>query len=100
MFAIRLMKEHRPDLQANIASLKAGPSDRRLLAIVDHGRLASILEKMLDSDEFLSSFGIRGLSKFHEKSPYVFHLGTEHRVDYEPGESSTALFGGNSNWRG
>ncbi len=56
---------------------------------------------MLDENEFLSPYGIRSLSKFHEQHPYVFHVdGQEYRVDYLPAESNTGMFGGNSNWRG
>jgi hypothetical protein len=56
---------------------------------------------MLDEREFLSPYGIRALSQFHRDQPYVLNVnGMEHRVDYEPGESRTGLFGGNSNWRG
>ena len=56
---------------------------------------------MLDENEFLSPYGIRSLSKFHEQHPYIFHVnGQEYRVDYLPAESNTGMFGGNSNWRG
>jgi len=56
---------------------------------------------MLDENEFLSPHGIRALSKYHEQVPYVLHVdGADHVVDYEPGESTSGLFGGNSNWRG
>jgi hypothetical protein len=56
---------------------------------------------MLDEEEFLSPYGIRSLSKFHQQHPYVTHVaGQEHRVDYLPGESNNGMFGGNSNWRG
>jgi hypothetical protein len=56
---------------------------------------------MLDEEEFLGPFGIRSLSRYHRDHPYVFSAGgTQYRVDYEPAESSTGLFGGNSNWRG
>src|SRR5213079_1672988 len=56
---------------------------------------------MLDENEFLSPYGLRSLSKFHQNNPYVVNTdGVEHRVDYDPGESTTNLFGGNSNWRG
>jgi hypothetical protein len=73
----------------------------RLLAIPSRERLERMLRYMLDENEFLSPYGIRSVSKFHERNPYVFHVnGTEYRVDYEPGESHTSVFGGNSNWRG
>ncbi len=60
-----------------------------------------VLEKLLDEDEFLSPHGIRSVSKFHEAHPYVLQVdGHQYRVGYEPAESRTGLFGGNSNWRG
>jgi len=78
-----------------------GVAERGLLALVNPERLRRILSKMLDENEFLSPYGIRSLSKFHERHPYVFHAGgQEHRVDYLPAESNTGMFGGNSNWRG
>jgi len=56
---------------------------------------------MLDPKEFLSDYGIRGISRFHKDHPFILRVdGQEHRVDYEPSESTTGLFGGNSNWRG
>jgi hypothetical protein len=56
---------------------------------------------MLDEDQFLSAYGIRSLSKYHQDHPFIFeHNGTSHRVDYDPAESRTYMFGGNSNWRG
>ncbi len=74
---------------------------RRLLSIVDSGQLVSVLRYMLDEAEFLSPHGIRALSAFHRQSPYTIQVdGMPHRVDYEPGESTAGLFGGNSNWRG
>ena len=64
-------------------------------------RLRRVLRYVLDETEFLSPYGIRALSRFHQDHPYVLRVdGAEHRVDYEPAESTTGLFGGNSNWRG
>jgi hypothetical protein len=92
--------KHRPDLAKNITYCEAG-DDRRLLAIPTRERLQSVLRYLLDENEFLSPHGIRSMSKFHERNPYVFNAGgVEHRVGYEPGESNSYLFGGNSNWRG
>ena len=69
--------------------------------VVNPGRLRRILAKMLEENEFLSPYGIRLFSKFHEQHPYVFDVhGQEYRVDYLPAESNTGMFGGNSNWRG
>ena len=74
---------------------------RHLLSLVSGERLQRILRYMLDESEFLSPHGIRALSRYHREHPYVLEVnGREHRVDYEPAESSTGLFGGNSNWRG
>ncbi|HYX45860.1 MAG TPA: hypothetical protein VE820_03415 [Sphingomicrobium sp.] len=78
-----------------------GVAERGLFALVNPERLRRILAKMLDENEFLSPYGIRSISKFHERHPYVFHVhGQEYRVDYLPSESNTGMFGGNSNWRG
>ena len=94
--------ENRPDLTQNVACMRRrGESQRRLLSIVDGEKLRRVLKLMLDEREFLSPYGIRALSRFHLNNPYVLRVnGLEHRVDYEPAESSTGLFGGNSNWRG
>jgi mannosylglycerate hydrolase MGH1-like protein/glycosyl hydrolase family 63 len=94
--------DNRPDLTKNLASMRnQGMGERRLLSIADQDQLRSILKHLLDEREFLSPYGIRALSQFHQRNPYTLHInGTEHRVDYEPGESSSGLFGGNSNWRG
>lgn len=71
------------------------------LSIVDPEKLKLILQKMLDETEFLSPYGIRAISKFHEKNPYILWVnGQQYQVEYEPAESKFALFGGNSNWRG
>ncbi|MBX3390859.1 MAG: glucosidase [Phycisphaeraceae bacterium] len=76
-------------------------SNHRLLAIPTRDRLVRTVRYLLDESEFLSPFGVRSVSKFHEANPYIFRAGDqEHRVDYCPGESNTWLFGGNSNWRG
>jgi hypothetical protein len=78
-----------------------GVADRGIIALVNPERLRRILSKMLDENEFLGPHGIRSISKFHERHPYVLHAGgQEYRVDYLPGESNTGMFGGNSNWRG
>ncbi len=93
---------HRVDLCEKVACMRSpGVEKRRLLAIVHRERLQRILARVLDETEFLSPYGIRSLSKYHEKHPYALRLNNhEYRVDYEPAESTTKLFGGNSNWRG
>jgi hypothetical protein len=94
--------DNRPDLTANVACMRTpGRGERRLLSIVSADQLRSVLRLMLDEREFLSPYGIRALSRFHKDHPYILDVdGQQHRVDYEPGESRTGLFGGNSNWRG
>ena len=94
--------ENRRDLTGNVACMHSpGEGERRLLSIVGRDQLRQILRVMLDEREFLSPFGIRAVSRIHLEQPYVLPAnGAEYRVDYEPGESSTGLFGGNSNWRG
>jgi hypothetical protein len=78
-----------------------GVAERGMIALLNPERLRRILTKMLDENEFLSPYGIRSLSKFHEQHPYIFQVqGQEYRVDYLPAESNTGMFGGNSNWRG
>jgi hypothetical protein len=93
---------HRADLTDSVACMKTpGHGERRLLSVVTPERLRRVLSYMLDEREFLSPFGVRALSRYHREHPYTLGVnGTEHRVDYEPGESTTGLFGGNSNWRG
>jgi hypothetical protein len=94
--------DNRPDLTANVASMrKCGMAERRLLSIVSAEQLRRMLQIMLDEQEFLSPHGIRALSLHHRDHPFILNFdGREHRVDYEPGESTSGLFGGNSNWRG
>ncbi len=94
--------KNRPDLTDDIACMQhPGEKNRRLLALVNEGRLRRVLTTMLSEDEFLSDYGIRSLSIFHKERPYFLMFGeTEYRVKYEPGESRSGLFGGNSNWRG
>jgi hypothetical protein len=94
--------ENRPDLAHNVTCRgEAGSCDRRILSIVTPDQLRIILRRMLDEGQFLGPYGIRSLSRYHEEHPYVFHAdGQEHRVGYEPAESTSSLFGGNSNWRG
>ncbi len=95
----RWFLENRPEKAGNL--LHKSEAGRSMFSIVSPDQLRRVLEKMLDPEEFLSDYGIRSLSKFHEKNPYVLNIeGREYRVDYNPGESTTSLFGGNSNWRG
>ena len=93
---------NRPELCKNVADLcEIGHNERRLLSIVSPDRLRAILTRMLDETEFLSPHGLRAVSRFHKDHPAVMDVnGVEYRVDYEPAESTTGLFGGNSNWRG
>lgn len=94
--------KHRPDLSKNVACMQThGHGERRLLSIVDKDKLPHVLSKLLDMNEFMSPYGIRSLSKCHKDKPYIFNSdGNEYKVSYEPAESSSPLFGGNSNWRG
>jgi hypothetical protein len=95
--------ENVPGVPAHIAETQRNVRGgvRRLLSIVSCDQLVRVLRYMLDEEEFLSPYGVRGVSKFHCDHPYVLNFnGQSYRVDYEPGESQTGLFGGNSNWRG
>ncbi len=92
---------NRPEFAGRMETVEVGRGERRLLSILDRDRLARVLARVLDEEEFLSPYGIRALSRVHAKEPYEVELdGVRHRVDYEPGESASGLFGGNSNWRG
>ncbi|MEZ5307106.1 MAG: hypothetical protein R2684_08175 [Pyrinomonadaceae bacterium] len=94
--------DNRPDLVEDIACLhKIEDHDRLLLALVNKDRLRRILRVLLSENEFLSDYGIRALSRYHKARPYEFDAGgKKYRVEYEPGESKSGMFGGNSNWRG
>jgi hypothetical protein len=94
--------KHRADLCFNIASItRPGQQERTLLSLVQPSRLQRILEIMLDESEFLSPHGIRAISRVHLDHPFVLEAdGQQYSVNYEPAESSTSQFGGNSNWRG
>jgi Glycosyl hydrolase family 63 C-terminal domain len=94
--------DNRPELREHVQLLTTPDgTTRRLLSIVSREQLPRVLRFVLDEREFLSPHGIRAVSHYHAERPYVFSLGdAEHRVDYEPAESSSDLFGGNSNWRG
>jgi len=96
--------ENRKDLARHISYMATDDGyghGHRLLAIPSRERLERVLGYVLDEAEFLSPHGIRSLSRVHKDRPYIFRAdGQEHRVTYTPGESDTALFGGNSNWRG
>jgi hypothetical protein len=94
--------DNMPDFASRVDSSHSSPHGvRRLLSLVDRNQMVRILRYMLDPEEFFSPHGIRALSKYHAAHPYVFAVnGSEHRVDYEPAESQTGTFGGNSNWRG
>ncbi|WP_298495440.1 glucosidase [uncultured Algibacter sp.] len=98
--ANRIIKT-RPDLASLISNLeKANEDGNYLFAIMRGFRLEHLLKRLLDEDEFLSDYGIRSLSKYHEKYPFVFHHHGHHQIQYESGESRSNMFGGNSNWRG
>ena len=91
-----------PEAKTHIDMSQQSPNGvRHMLSLVPRDRLLRVLRYMLDPSEFLSPHGIRALSKIHRDHPYIFRAnGAEYRVDYEPGESRSGMFGGNSNWRG
>ncbi len=93
---------NRPDLCGLISRWQEpGAGERRLIAITRGHRMKCLLRRMLDPNEFLSDYGVRSVSKYHKEHPYVLTVRGETRVvNYEPAESQTGMFGGNSNWRG
>jgi hypothetical protein len=94
--------DNRPEFREHVETQENSTGGvRRLLSIVTSDQLPRVLHYMLDETEFLAPYGIRALSQYHRTHPYILAVnGMEHRVDYEPAESSVPLFGGNSNWRG
>jgi len=94
--------DHRADLTEGVACMRTrGAMERRLFSVVPPVKLRRILQRLLDESEFLSPYGIRALSRVHRDQPYRLRVdGAEYAVRYEPAESSSGLFGGNSNWRG
>ena len=101
---IALFRKRHPELVAHVAPTDEGfigHRGRRLLSTVNKKKLERILRYLLDENEFLGPYGIRSLSKYHERHPFRFWVGsTEYSVHYLPAESNTGMFGGNSNWRG
>jgi hypothetical protein len=93
---------YRPDLASLVSRWhESGVGDRRLFALARGHRMKRLLKRMLDPNEFLSDYGVRALSRAHLEQPYKLDLGgASYEVRYEPGESRSGLFGGNSNWRG
>jgi hypothetical protein len=95
---------YRKDMKRHMSQFESGVTDdgrHCLLSIPSREQLTRMLKYVLDENEFLSPHGLRSVSKYHRDHPYIFEAGgTEQRVDYQPGEAATGLFGGNSNWRG
>ncbi|MCU1292220.1 MAG: hypothetical protein JWP08_1070 [Bryobacterales bacterium] len=94
--------DNRPDLTEGLASMtERGVEQRRLLSVVNPIRLIKILRRVFDEREFLSPYGVRSMSRFHKENPYTLSFnGSTFKVGYEPGDSQSSMFGGNSNWRG
>lgn len=94
-------RNNRASLGKHVIVEEGEEKDKILFSLVNKERLVRITDKLLDESEFLSPFGIRSLSKFHEKNPFVLeHNNESYCINYKPGESDSSLFGGNSNWRG
>jgi len=93
---------YRPDLASLVSRWQEhGKGERSLLSLLRGHRMKRLLKRMLDETEFLSDYGVRALSRYHDDHPYVFHVnGSAFTVKYQPAESDSGLFGGNSNWRG
>ncbi len=93
---------NRPDLASLVSRWEdMGMKQRHLLALLRGHRMKRVLSRMLDENEFLSPYGVRALSRYHAERPYIFETeGARYTVEYQPGESNSGLFGGNSNWRG
>ncbi len=99
--------QHKPALAQLVSHWEVeGGGKRRLLSLLRGHRMKRLLKRLLDETEFLSPYGVRAISRQHADQPYIFPLGQpglgqgEHEVRYQPGESESGLFGGNSNWRG
>ena len=99
---LEVIKLTRPDLTRIISDIEIKNKDGNyLFAIMIGDRLEHLLNRLLDEAEFLSDYGIRSLSRSHKENPYIFgYQGSNYVIQYEPGESSSSMFGGNSNWRG
>jgi hypothetical protein len=99
---MRWFVDNRPHLAGNVAAIDVpGAGQRRLVSLLTRERLVRVLSRLLDRDEFLSDYGVRSVSRHHQDHPYTFYVdGQAHTVNYQPAESESGLFGGNSNWRG
>lgn len=99
---MRWFMKNRPDLCGNIFELDVlGEGRRQMLSVLNPTRLRQVLRRVLDEDEFLSPFGIRSLSRWHLGHPVRIEIaGQTHHIEYQAAESNSAMFGGNSNWRG